>query len=892
MRLAIVVSAPYKKSSQLPKLASGSIDSQVVAERLAEHDAGYVVETLSADAKLPARLERTIESARRANPELSLLLYVSGYVMSDDSGQASLLLDARRGGSLSLERVRGWIERAASDALVVIDAAHAPRDDDVGQSAEIVAAVRDAFAPKQSGISALVGARPWDRAPTSGPSLLTRLLLLALERDRNQRDQALTANQAYAAMRSDTERFLEIPAMGFFGGRNDAVVLRPRRRARSEPVEERAEAAAVSHSAAAHANAHVRHEGTIADAKRALLELGSRRTPERAELYVRIGRAKRALGSSAEAILNFDKALSIDPLHENALEQAAELMVAARDFEHLERLYRRRLEALSSDEERADVWRRIARMWQNEGGDPRKAALALEGWLGAAPGSVEALERLIELESELGRHAAAIAARRRLADALSEQPEKRAGVLSEAAVAAERHLPAKDEAVQLAREALAVDPGALEALEVAANVLGKRRRFSELGKFYESVLERTRDDALAWDLSKRLGLMRRDELGDARGAREAFLRALEHNSADAELHLWLAELARNDGELERAAEHLRSAALLDPGRMETFRGALGLFQKTGQVDSAWNAACVLELMGAADINESLLADAHRPEGLPAAETHLSDADWHAGLVYPERDPELGAVLAAVSRAAITVAVERLRAEGKLARLDPALRQDAERSTATLTRSLVWTARLLGVPRPELYIAPDAAESLAPALSETPSVVASKSLSQGFALPELAFLWGRALAYFRPEHYLFCFYPSLRDLGAVLLSALSFGGDVAAEVGSMEGEAQELTLRLSEELESEEREALQRACGAFDIRNTRRRIVAWARSVHLSAGRAGLIACGDVRLAAELTRRFTPPGDLDVHAAVADLCAYAISRSYADARGRLGIGAAE
>lgn len=887
MRLAIVVSASYKKSSELPALASGLTDARAVCERLAEHDAGYVVEQLSADAKLPGRLERALDSAQRANDKLSLLLYLSGHVAADHDGQASLLLDGRRGGSLPLERVRAWVEGAADDALVVVDAAHVPGGDDSTGSAEIVAAVRDTLAPKQSGISALIGARPWDSAPPDVASPLTQLWLLALGRDGNH-GQSITASHAYAAMRSDSERFHEIPALGFFGGRSDVTVLGAGLEARQGSAEASEESPPTSRTSSEHGD-RARHEAAIAEAKRWLLELGSQRTPERVELYVKIARAKKALGSSAEAILNFEKALSIDPLHQLALEQAAELLVAERDFAHLERLYRRRLEALSSDEERTNARRQIALMWLNQAGDVKRAALALEAWLELAPDSVEALEHRVRVETQLGRHAAALEAMRRLADALTDQPEKRAGVLSDAARAAERHLPNKSDAVELARAALAADSSALEALEVAANVLGKRRRFSELAELYDSVLERTRDDTLQWDLSKRLGLIRRDELADTTGARNAFLRALEHNPTDAELELWLADLEQERGELRSAADRVRAAALLEPGNSATFRRALGLFQSSGQADAAWNAACVLELMGASDINESLLADAHRPEGLPAAETHLSDADWHAGLVYPERDPELGAVLATASCSAIAVGIERLRADGRLPRLDPAFRQDAECSTATLTRSLVWTARLLGVPRPEFYIAPGAAEVLAPVFAETPSVVADKSLSQGFALPELAFLWGRMLAYFRPEHYLLCFYPSLRELATVLLAALSLGGAVESDV--MQGEARDFASRMSKLLEAEEREALKRACHAFDVNNARGRILDWIRSVHLSAGRAGLIACGDVRLAAELTRRFVPHGEIDVNAAVADLCAYAVSRSYAEARQRLGIAVA-
>ena len=251
----------------------------------------------------------------------------------------------------------------------------------------------------------------------------------------------------------------------------------------------------------------------------------------------------------------------------------------------------------------------------------------------------------------------------------------------------------------------------------------------------------------------------------------------------------------------------------------------------------------------------------------------------------EREREVPAVLEAVSATAIDLALADLEKEKRLPTLDPAARQDPE-STATLMRSLAWTSRLLGIPVPELYLASDPPHELVAAPAARPTALVSRALGSGLSLPELAFIWGRHLPMYRPEHYLLVFYPTLRDIASLLVAALALGGHETHE--SLTGKAADLSKRLDAALDAEARQRLTQAVTDFDARNMRRRIAAWMRSVRLSGGRAGLLACGDLHLAAKLLERFPPAGGLEAEDELGDLRAYSISREYAELRERIGV----
>ena len=90
--------------------------------------------------------------------------------------------------------------------------------------------------------------------------------------------------------------------------------------------------------------------------------------------------------------------------------------------------------------------------------------------------------------------------------------------------------------------------------------------------------------------------------------------------------------------------------------------------------------------------------------------------------------------------------------------DPATLQDPEKSTTMLAKTLGWSARLLGLGVPELYVLPDMPATLEIAPLERPAALAGRALGSGLELGELAFLWGRQLPRLRPEFRALVFLP--------------------------------------------------------------------------------------------------------------------------------------
>ncbi len=435
-----------------------------------------------------------------------------------------------------------------------------------------------------------------------------------------------------------------------------------------------------------------------------------------------------------------------------------------------------------------------------------------------------------------------------------------------------------------AKAALEQDPGALAALEIAAVVLGAARRWRELAALYEGVLEKTPDAHLSWDLAKKLGLLFRDELDDAEGAKRAFSLAVERGPEDAETRVWLAELHEAERDYERAAAELRAAVRLRPRDTDLVRRALWCFEKTGEADAAWSAACVLDHLGEADINESLAADTHRPDGLIAARASLHDEVWERDLLAKDRDGELERLLSVVREVAHRVRLDELSRDGKLPRLDDASRHDAT-GTTTLARSLSWTCRLLGFEVPALYVEAGVPGQLLALPTAEPVVMADRALGSGLSLPELAFLWARTLSVFRPEYSLRRVFHTLPEMARLLLAALSVGG--AVDGSTLDKATRALARALDDELDEAAHAELEEAAGSFDKRGAGARVENWLLRADRISGRLGLVACGDLHLAAGMCERF-PLASSSSEEQVDDLIGFAVSAEHADIRRRLGV----
>jgi hypothetical protein len=352
-----------------------------------------------------------------------------------------------------------------------------------------------------------------------------------------------------------------------------------------------------------------------------------------------------------------------------------------------------------------------------------------------------------------------------------------------------------------------------------------------------------------------------------------------------------AQAALATGETETALSSLRRALETNPRDAGVYRSMLAACERAARADGRFQAASVLDALGAADVNESLLASAHRPEGLLPAQGVLSEEDWKNKLFCPERDAELDAVFAALGNATLLVGVETARRKRRSPVLEPATAQDLEKSTTTLARTLAWSARLLGFMRPRFHVLESVSGiGLAVAPVEEPTLVAGKALGSGLSLPALVFLWSRTLVLLRPEHRALSLFTGPGELEMLLAAVVSLGADAPRR--GLDSDAKLLTRSLKRHLRGPALEGATEAARKVGRARLDRRLVAFKKSVALAGGRAGLLGCGNLELAIEMTERFTDPDAGSVEDQVAGLMRFAVSAEYAALRERIGVAVKE
>ena len=320
---------------------------------------------------------------------------------------------------------------------------------------------------------------------------------------------------------------------------------------------------------------------------------------------------------------------------------------------------------------------------------------------------------------------------------------------------------------------------------------------------------------------------------------------------------------------------------------EYLRRLLGELERAGDRDAAYRAAACLEALGEADINESLLVTTHRPEGLQSVRGALSYADWNERLCSGCDEPRTTAVLRALGPALGRVGFQHTRRLRRQLSLPDDARQEPEKSTTTLAKTLHWTSRLLCVPAAELYVLPEVTGTLALAPGpDQPFLTCGRVLGSGFALPDLVCLWARELAFARPEQAALVYFPSVPELSQLLLAALAIGG--ATSMRAIDGDAKRLTSLLKREVRGAALDALRTAAQAFPTREVSARASAFMRCAEFVAGRVALVACGDLELALALERRFPRAGLTQPEERRADLLRFMVSPELGQIRRALGV----
>lgn len=854
MRLAVVVGSPYERSGQLQAIPSADVDGDLMARRLAEADAGFSVVRLPAERGLAEKIEDVLLEQTGTLDEV--LVYFSGYtVLSAERGPA-LLLDGDRLGTFSFMRLRGLVERFAKAFCLVIDAAAVV---DAGQSLDaVVTAIGQSLTGDSKTATALVSVRRSDAPDSFGGSAFTGLVLTVLDWLGTGREshQPVDVAWLYEGLKADEQLFREIPAAGLFPGAVGFVIFPPREAPSVEgeavpsPVAQLLPSFAGSTALADELCAAGRFDEAALEYEANLVLLDH--PSERAGALARYARALAGSGRAEVALERLGEAVELDASDLDVLSVRGEWAEAAGDFQNL--------------------------------------MLVAESWLSKVSDDAKALGMLAAAAEGLGDAPRALDARRRLALRL-EDPEARVGRLLELAATAEKDLSDPALALTLVEEALKLGPSHAGALQRVTELLGQAGHWDATLGHYDRAVAYSRDEATMALVARLLGTLADAASSDATLVAQALERLVQIKPQDAPLRDRLTDLYAGTGTAEAALYHGCIAARLLPMRTESYRRLLPLFDRAGAADGAFNAASVLEYLGEADINESLLVSQHKPEGLLPVRGAIVTAGWREGLYSHDADRELLSVLEALAGSAVRVGVGFAKHKKRYVEPDPATLQDPEKSTTMLAKTLAWTARVLAIEAPQLYVLPELSDALEVAPVERPSALAGRSLGSGLGLGELSFLWGRYLPRFRPELRALSFFGTPTELCALLTAAATLGGARGVNVRSLDGDTKRLYAALRREVRGPGLDKLRDAVRQLDSHSLLMRSQAALRWIDLLGVRAGLVCCGDLSAAADLVKRFPVEGLTRAEDQLGELLAFSVSAPHTELRRSIGVAVA-
>ncbi len=613
-----------------------------------------------------------------------------------------------------------------------------------------------------------------------------------------------------------------------------------------------------------------------------------------ASIYASIGQIKVAQGKVDDAKNNFAKALKSAPAHRRALEGSIDLAAKAGEKERVVELRTRLAAALGDPNEKADELTRLATILADELGDRKRAAAVLEEARDLRPGDAALLVRLRELYEAEGDGEGLS---RVLGAMCLEEHDRvaRSALRLEQAKVIETKVKDKARAIALLEGALEEEPTNDEALARLVALRTERAEWLPLERVYARLIDRAAEaqqPKRAADLCKRLARLRKDSIGDREGALEAFSGAVRCDPSDVEARAELAELFLADGDSLAAAFELEGAAAIAPRRVETFARLFDIHRRDGRTDRAFLAASALEELGAAEVDHEMVAAQYRPEGLLRPASALDDAAWDQFLRAPGWDASAAAILRAVREVAITI---RVADTGKNSLrppppMDPGKRIDPE-STVTVARAFRWAASLLGVPAPELYIADEVPGGLAAVPIATPTTIVDRSVAGGRSMQEVVFLAARHLTYYRPEHELLFFFPTLPALTSLFIAAVRVGLPELPVPPAIEERVKSFARAIAERITPDAKAELDDAVQRFASAGGKTDLVTLLKSVERSACRAGLVLSGDLAVAARVLRAEKREiAELDATGRIDDLLAFTASQELAVLREWLGVAA--
>lgn len=625
--------------------------------------------------------------------------------------------------------------------------------------------------------------------------------------------------------------------------------------------------------------------------QKVLTSLSEDETELRTDVYFRLGEIKGAQGQARQAINNYEKALALDGEHLPSLEALVAVYENANDPKQVTEYKRQILDTIFDGEKRFDMLMEIGDIWANQVKDPLKALEAYEEAQDLKPTDHVMLHKLLQNYQSAEEWQKMVD----ILDAIKEQESRadvKAKLLNTQAQIYRDKLGDIDRAVELFNEALDCNPEFLEAFERINKVLTSARNWKQLERSYRKMLHRLAgkgNPELEHQLWHQLGVIYRDRTGQTTEAIEAFRMSAGLVPEAPVQRKILAELYESTEQWGDAIKEQRRLLQGDPLNPDPYLALYRLQLHKQAYDEAWNLAAALSFMGKADADMERFFQDYREEGMPPVTGRLESQHWLKALVHEDQNLHISKIFEMVAPAALKAKVALLKSQKKYVEVDERFRQDPATSTVTFAKTFGWSAQVLGINAPALFVRNDTAGYIIATPTSTPSSVAGQTVLSGFQPQELTFICGKHLTLYRPDHYMSVLFPSRDELTIMLFAGVMLAAPQQPMPPDMAPQIRQAAAQLGQFMPPQNLEGLRSVVKQFLADGAKANVKRWNHAVEMTSCRAGLLLCGDLQIAKKIIAQEPQrPGGLTPQDKLKDLLAFSVSVEYSALRKVLGI----
>jgi hypothetical protein len=265
--------------------------------------------------------------------------------------------------------------------------------------------------------------------------------------------------------------------------------------------------------------------------------------------------------------------------------------------------------------------------------------------------------------------------------------------------------------------------------------------------------------------------------------------------------------------------------------------------------------------------------------------------WEKHVFHADENQHISKIFEFIAPAALTAKIAILSEGKKAPVLDRRWLQDPANSTLTFAKTFGWVAQVLGLAPPELYVRNDQPGAIVAVPKIPPASLAGQTVLSGFTPQELAFLCGKHLALYRPEHYIRTLFQTQAELTIMLFAGIMLAAPSTPMPQDMAAQIRSTAEMLKRHLQTQpvQLEGLQRAVKRFIDEGAKANIKRWNQAVEITACRSGLIVSGDLEIAKKiLSAEPQLPGDPSAGDKMKELLLYSVSEDYFEIRRAIGV----